>query len=237
MERKLSKKKYLLAFLLTVVIFAIGIFIGIWIEDVRLGYSQQVILTEKVSLRSLQLQQNYIDSGLADCDTLNHILENNINELGQKMGELINYERRSMFNQDEFNLQLQDYFLTEIQFLLLSQEVDQKCAKDSVKIVYFYDESAHDTMGSTLDYLKKLFKEKILVFSFNAEFTQEPMIGILLSSHGIKEFPSVVIEDQVYQGPQKVEQLLKAICAEFLVLPEQCAEFEAGTDRMQSGLI
>lgn len=235
--RKTSTKKYLLAFFLTVVIFVIGIFIGVWIEDVRLGYSEQIILTEKVSLRSLQLQQNYIDSGLADCDTLNHILENNINELGKKMAELISYERNSMFNQDEFNLQLQDYFLTEIQFLLLGQEMDKKCTKDSVKVIYFYDESAHDMQGATLDYLKKLFKEKILVFSFNAEFEQEPMIGILLSSHGIKQFPSVVIENKAYQGHQTVEQLMEAICTEFSEPVEQCQEFKEGTDKMQSSLI
>ncbi|MBU0459326.1 MAG: hypothetical protein KKH52_00880 [Nanoarchaeota archaeon] len=237
MQRKVSVKKYLIAFILTLIIFAGGITIGIWIEDVRLGYSEQVILSEKVNLRSLQLQQNYIDSGLADCNTLNQILENNINDLGKKMAELINYEKRSVFNQDEFNLQLQDYFLTEIQFMLLSQEVDQKCAKDSVKIIYFYDESAHDTQGDILDYLKKLFKEKIMVFSFNSAFKQEPMIGILLSSHGIKQFPSVVVEDQVFQDHQAVEELMEAICNQFTDLPEQCQEFKDGENLLQSKII
>ncbi len=136
MERKVSTKKYLLAFILTIIIFAGGIFIGILFENIRLTYSEQVILSEKVGLRSLQLQQNYIDTGLADCATLHQIVETNINELGKKMGEVIEYEKRSFLNEEEFKLQLQDYFLTEIQFLLTSQEIDKKCKKDSVKIIY-----------------------------------------------------------------------------------------------------
>ena len=85
MSRNLSKKKYLIAFILTLIIFSGGIMIGILFEDVRLNNSNDINLQEKVNLRSLQLQQNYIGSGIAECNALNGLLEENIKELGKKV--------------------------------------------------------------------------------------------------------------------------------------------------------
>lgn len=226
-KRKTSTKKYLLAFVLTLVIFSGGIVVGIVLENARLSSAQEMTLQEKVNLRSLQLQQKYIDSGTADCKTLHTILENNIDELSRKMATITDYEQKAVFNEEEFNLQLQDYFLTEIQFYLLSQEIDQKCRPDSVKVIYFYDENADDTQGDILRYLKKKFDSKLLVFSLNSAFTREPMIKTLLTSYKITQFPSMVVEDEVFQGHRNVKETMDIICRKFLEtgidLPEECS--------------
>jgi len=214
MERKLSLKKYLLAFILTIIIFSGGILVGIIIENARLENAKQSTLSEKVGLLSLQLQQRYIDSGIADCKSLNKILETNLNELGKKMELIMDYEKKSFFNQEEFDLQLRDYFLTEIQYFLISQEIDRQCSQDNIKILYFYDENKYDTQGSILGYLKNKFGENILIFSFNSEFKEEPMISLLLTSYKINQFPSIVIENEIFLGHQEVEELQKTICGD-----------------------
>src|SRR3989344_2365232 len=214
MERKLSLKKYLLAFILTIIIFSGGILVGIIIENARLENAKQRTLSEKVGLLSLQLQQRYIDSGIADCKSLNKILETNLNELGKKMELIMDYEKKSFFNQEEFDLQLRDYFLTEIQYFLISQEIDRQCSQDNIKILYFYDENKYDTQGSILGYLKNKFGENILIFSFNSEFKEEPMISLLLTSYKINQFPSIVIENEIFLGHQEVEELQKTICGD-----------------------
>lgn len=228
MERKLSLSKYFLAFVLTVVVFSAGVILGIVLENARLKDAEQIILSEKVNLRSLQLQQNYIESGIADCNALNNILEANINELTQKMAIVLDYQKRSVFNEKEFNLQLRDYFLTEIQFLIVSQEIDRKCQKDNLKVLYFYDQNQFDTQGDVLDYIRKRFNGKVLVFSFNSAFEQEPMIKTLLAAYNITTFPSVVVEEQVFQGHTSVEVLMEHICRRFKniqgILPEQCSK-------------
>jgi len=229
MERKISSKKYLIAFILTLLVFSGGVILGFTLDNVRLEDSKQIALKEKVNLRSIQLQQQYIDSGQADCKTLNKVLEENINQLGLKMETVQEYDKNSVFNQEEFDLQLQDYFLTEIQFLLTSQEIDLKCSRDSVKVVYFYDENNQDTQGDILAYLKKKFGSKLLVFSFDSTFQHEPMIPILLSSHKITEYPSLVINGKTYSGHQPVKQLISTICEEFEKMgdvPEECVAFK-----------
>lgn len=228
MKRKLSLKKYFLAFILAVVVFSLGAVLGIILENARLEDTKQIMLNEKVSLQSLQMQQKYIESGIGDCNALNKILEANINELARKMGTIIDYEKKAFLNEEEFNLQLRDYFLTEMQFLFVSQDIDKKCEKDNVKILYFYDESSFDTQGDVLDYLRKLFKGKVLVFSFNSAFDEEPMIKTLLASYGISKYPSVVVENRVFQGHTPVETLLDEICREFKRMGKEAEECQEG---------
>jgi len=225
MSRKISTKKYLLAFFLTLLIFSGGIFIGMIFEEARLNQAKQISLEERISLRSLQLQQEYIESGIADCEALNQVLNTNLDELGSKMNQVLNYEKNTLFNENEFNLILRDYFLTEIQYLLTSQEIDQKCDKNNIKIIYFYDESSYDTQGDILGYIKKLFKNNVLIFSFNSDFKDEPMINLLLTSYDVKEFPSVIVEDKLYQGHNSVEKMKEIICENFSKInkkPLQC---------------
>lgn len=228
MERKVSTRKYILAFILTIIIFAGGVVLGIKLEGARLNDAQQITLQEKTNLLSLQLQQKYIESGRTECTALNQILEANINELGKKMATIIEYEKKSILNEQEFRVQLRDYFLTEIQFLLISEEINHKCKTDNIKIIYFYDENEFDTQGKILDYLKDVFKNEILVFSFDSGFQEEPMISVLLNSYGIKKFPAVVIESTVFQGHTDVETLKQSICWQFKqrqgIVPEQCKD-------------
>jgi len=227
MERKVSSKKYALALILTMVVFSIGIFVGMFFEDLRLNNSEKMILEEKANLQSLQLQQKYIGNGLADCETLNKVLESNTYQLTKKMGKVIGYNKNAVFNQEELRLQVQDYFLTEIQFMLLSQDIDKKCSQDNLKIIYFYNENEFDTQGQILDYIKKIFGERVLIFSFDSNFKDEPLIDILLTSHKIKEFPSVVIENSVFQGHTTTEELMKNICEKLenleKLLPKKCS--------------
>ncbi|MBI2665993.1 hypothetical protein HYX13_00110 [Candidatus Woesearchaeota archaeon] len=224
--RNLSTKKYLVAFVLTIIIFTGGIFLGMLFEKVQLNSSEKTILNEKVSLQSLQLQQKYIESG-TNCTGLNKVLQTNINDLTRKMQEVAEYQKKAIFSQDKFDLQLRDYFLTEIQFFLISQEINKKCPKDNVNILYFYDENAFDTQGDILDYVKKVFGDSVLIFSFDSAFKKEPMIDVLMASYGITKFPSVVIEENVFQDHTSVETIFKVVCDEFesqgRKVPVKCA--------------
>ncbi len=230
LERKTSIKKYILAFMLTLLVFSGGIVAGLFIENLRLSSAKQIALTEKVTLRSLQLQHSYIASGLTDCKTLHTILENNINELGKKVAIIIDYEKKSLFNEDEFKLQLQDYFLTEIQFYLLAKDIDAKCKQDNMKILYFYDENRDETQGDILIYLKKKFDNKVLIFSLDSGFTEEPMIKTLLTNYNITQFPALVIEEKVFEGHQTADQLMEYLCTEFMKMdsqvPQECLAYE-----------
>ena len=77
--------------------------------------------------------------------------------------------------------------------------------------------------------MKDLFGDKVLIFSFDSGFKEEPMINMLLSSYGISTFPAVIVEDKVFQEHTAVKPLMKTICDEFTKLgtdiPKECRIF------------
>ena len=52
--RTTSTKKYMAALLLTLVVFSVGILIGINLEDARLADAKQITVNEKLNLLSLK---------------------------------------------------------------------------------------------------------------------------------------------------------------------------------------
>ena len=224
-KRSISGKKYFLALILTLIVFSAGIGFGLFIEELRLDDAQNSALRERVSLRSLELQQQFIDSG-TDCKTMQTVLQNTIIELEESVSTIQSYERNTVKLTGDFELQLQDYFLMEIQFYLLAKKIAESCPQEAVKILYFYDDNEASTQGEILGYLKKKFGEKLLIFSFDSTFEQEHMIKTLLTSYNIERFPAIVLEEKVFQGHQDVDLLHEEICDAFkkytVGLPEEC---------------
>ncbi|MDP3919049.1 MAG: hypothetical protein Q8Q35_04075 [Nanoarchaeota archaeon] len=214
MNRQITYKIYVFAFIVTSLIFVLGFTIGLAVEKERLQNFDIINTEQEVDLRSLQLQEAYIELGNANCDALNHILEGNIAEVADSMDKILEFNKKSVFDEKLFNLQLRDYFLTEIQFLIAANEIKTKCESDAVIIIYFYDEDQQDVQGEVLNYMKDKMGSKILVFSFDSNFKDEPMIEVMLKTYNVTEFPTVVANDKIYSGGVGSEELREFICQE-----------------------
>ena len=208
--RKFSKKKYLAAFVITLLVFTLGLLLGSLIENAQVKDSRAIILQEKANLQSLQLQQKYIETGEVSCEVLEGIITHNIDNLGDKISHIESYSKRGIFNDKEFRMSLREYFLTEIQFLITLEQIEQECGKKVVKILYFYDDEPTN-QGAILDYLKRKFGSEILIFSFDSNFNEEPMINILMRSYNVTEFPSVVIDGNLFSGETSLERLMPKV--------------------------
>jgi len=223
MRREFTARLYIFSFILTMIIFSLGITIGLVVEKERLSLFDKMNMKQEVSLKSLQLQQAYIKSGETNCDALNKIMEANMQEVTDSMTSIIDYNEKSIADNELFNLQLRDYFLTEIQFLTLSKETKLICGEEAVTIIYFYDENPYDVQGKTLLYLKDIFGSKLLIFSFDSNFEDEPMIDVLMQSYNVSKFPTVVANENIFAGDTNAEELQAFICAELNNEHEACA--------------
>lgn len=222
MHREFSARLYIFSFLLTLLIFSLGLTIGLVVEKERLDIFDSMNMKQEADLKSLQLQQNFIESGDTNCDALNKILESNMEEVTKSMTKIIDYTENSIADDDTFSLQLRDYFLTEIQFLTVSKEIQKTCGQDAVTILYFYDDNPRDVQGDVLLYLKKVFGSKLLIFSFDSNFVQEPMIDVLMKSYNVTEFPTVIANGHVFAGTTNAEELQSFICTELNNDHEAC---------------
>jgi hypothetical protein len=208
--RKLSKKKYLAAFVITLLVFTLGMLTGLLIEHAQVSNSRTIILEEKANLQSLQLQQQFIMSGETNCQALEGLITYNIDNLGEKIAYIETYNKKGIFNEEEFKMSLREYFLTEIQFLSTLDKIEKECGKEVVKVIYFYDDQPTN-QGAVLDYLKKRYGSQVLVFSFDSNVKEEPMIHVLMKTYNVTEFPSVVIDGTLYSGQTSVDDLIPQI--------------------------
>ncbi len=226
--RNLSKDKYIIAGAITLGIFLLGLFLGLAIEGKRVNYIESVSRKQNLDFSSLQLQYAFIDqlSQEKNCLAVQKTFEQNINNLESTRIRLENFDRDAKLNKDEFDLLKNEYMLAQIRYWLLAQRTKKLCGNDIVNILYFYSDQKEcpdcDKQAFVLTYLKKKFKDKLLVFSFDSKFESEPMIPLLKKTYNITTFPTIVIEGNPKYGLTDKNTILNVVCGYYKEKIENC---------------
>ena len=229
--RKASKDKYVIAALITGGIFVLGLLLGLVIEGKRVSYIDDVSREQNLDFSSLQLQYVYIDqlSQEKNCEAVSKTFEKNIENLETTRLRLENFDESAKINKQDFDLLKREYTLAQIRYWLLAKKTKELCGDDIVTILYFFSDeeecSQCDNQAFVLTYLKKRFKEKLLIFSFDSKFTDEPLISILKTTYDISTFPTIIIEGNKYEGITKTEEVLEEICSYYSSEIEDCSSY------------
>ena len=226
-RNKVNKSKYIIALILTLIIFSLGLLIGYGITGIRLKYTTDIEKEQRLAYDSLQVQALYISSllGRGDCAALSKTLQKNIDDVEKTAQKLEDFIKDTNSKADYLTLKRQ-YVISQIRYWLLAQETNRLCDKDSVSILYFYSVdpecSKCTTQGVILSYLKDVLKDKLLVFSLDANFVEEPLISLINNNYEIMETPSIVLNEKVYPGLITKEELLKLLCDQYNEKPDVC---------------
>lgn len=216
--RRLSKEKYFLAGLIAALIFILGLILGLVFEERRYQWIETETKEQENNFLSLQLQYLYLsslDDFSDNCLVLQATLKNALEELSDSLSEVLEYEKDSQLNQRDFDLVGRRYLLDNLRYWFFAQEAKKKCHLKILPILYFYSENCPDCplQGSLLTYYRELLDKKLLVFPLNSYFqNQEPMLDLLMSRYNITWFPSLIIDNQKYEGLVSQEQLKTIIC-------------------------
>ncbi|MAG50351.1 hypothetical protein CL621_01760 [archaeon] len=224
--RKISKKIYLKALIITIFIFILGLILGIFLSGERAKTIGEFSRVQKLDYDSIQLQFLYLGTlEEQNCLAVMKTLEENINTLNNVRVKLEDYITQSVRDNSEFTLLKREYVLAEIRYWLLAQRSKELCDIDTVSIFYFYsNEDCQNCkiQGTILTYLKDIFEEKLLVFSLDADFDKEPIIDILKSAYDIKETPTLIVENRKFEGLITRDELLGVICPYYKTKVKGC---------------
>ncbi|MBI2541950.1 hypothetical protein HYV80_04530 [Candidatus Woesearchaeota archaeon] len=227
--RILSKDKYVIAGVITLGIFLLGLFLGLAIEGKRVNYIESVSRRQNLDFGSLQLQYAFIDQLSQDnnCLAVQKTFEHNINNLESTRIRLENFNRDATLNKNELDILKNEYILAQIRYWLLAERTKEVCGSDIVNILYFFSDEEEcpdcEKQAFVLTYLKKKFKDKLLIFSFDSKFKDEPMIGLLKNTYAVDKYPSLVIEGNPSSGFKDKNALLEQICPSYKEKTEDCA--------------
>jgi len=217
--RKISTKRHVLAIILAVLIFVTGVTLGAFVNKERVDDLQQKSDLSRMDFDSLQVQYLFLTSVFEkekNCKAAETILEENVNSLEVLGSKLSNYISEQVLTNEEGFISLKrEYTLAELRYLLFAKQFKESCDSDNVIILYFYsneDCDSCETQGVILSYLKGKFKDKLLNFALDINFVQEPMITILKNTYDINETPTLIINDEKYEGFYSQEELIQIIC-------------------------
>lgn len=222
-ERKISKRTYIFAALLTLLIFSFGLSLGMIIDNERFKWMEDTNNGQEINYQSLQFQYLYV-SELEDsnesCRALSATLEKSVAELSESLDKFIQYNEQKTIRNGNFEVIARRYLLDNLKYWLFVQKARDACGGiNSIDILYFYSEENCDTcpnQGVLLTYYKKIFKENLLVFPINIDLgDKEPMVKLLMSQFNIESTPSIVINDNAYSGVVNKERLGSLICSSF----------------------
>lgn len=228
--RSLSRDKYIIAGAITLGIFLLGLFLGLAIEGKRVNYIESVSKKQNLGFSSLQLQYAFIDqlSQEKNCLAVQKTFEQNINNLESTRIRLENFDREATLNKNELDILKNEYLLAQIRYWLLAERTKEVCGTDIVNILYFFSDEKEcpdcEKQAFVLTYLKKKFKDKLLIFSFDSKFEAEPMIPLLKKTYNVTTFPTIVIEGKPKSRFQDKDSILKDICSYYKEKIEECAE-------------
>ncbi len=233
----MSKQLYVIAFLITTGIFLLGLLLGFVVEQKRTSYVEEQYQEQKIVFSSSQLQYEFLSllHNEEDCPAVFKTLYTNLQNLEKTRIRLENFDRDSTLEKAQFDLLQREYLLAEIRYWMLAKRTKELCSYDVVTVLNFYSDNNDcpdcDQQAFILTYLKSLFNDRLLIFSFNSDVTEEPMVGILEAAYNVSTYPSLVIDDITYAGLRDTDELLTFVCSHYTQKPEGCSEHDAPPDQ------
>ena len=194
------------AFLVTVLLFGIGVFLGIVLENARVGKINTLYQISEVNLLDVQLQNQIYSLNEFNCS--NAVKENIYfaDRIFEEAKQLERYETSSRLT-ESIILQHKKYDLLRTILFLNSIKIKEICkGHDYSEVVYFYsyDDTTYDVRAqqSVFSRLLKELKEekgdKVLLIPIAAD-TNLSAVNIILNTYDIsyEELPVILIDRKI----------------------------------------
>lgn len=214
------RKVYIQAGIFSLLVFFIGIIIGIWIDNARLGNIRSTLSEADINSYDARLLNSYLQRfGKEYCNVAleqNLVYNDKIYEEGRKIEDKIN---ANVFT-PEVEQEWRRYTLLQTQFWLNSVELKEKCNFDYHTVVHLFrqkntttaEEISNKVQGSILLDLKDKCGKKMMLIPITVN-TNLIVVEAVAKQFDISEYPAVIIDESfVFQGvttEDKLNELLQ----------------------------
>jgi len=208
----IDSKKYIVAFVITAVIFGTAIFVSNILSQKKLEDVRAI--ENRVALDILSSETQFALLEETSCRDIGPgFLSKELGSLGEKLSYA---ENQTELNTEDLEYLKRSYFLLEIKDYLLMKGLTEKCNIKPTFILYFY--STEDVceecerMGYVLTALRAKYPE-LRVYSFDYHL-DVGAIDTLISIYKVKsDLPALIINGATYYGFFSVEDLEEAVPA------------------------
>lgn len=198
--------RYIIVFLITVAIFVTAGSLSKFFNNKKIAEVKRIQDKMSIDILSAETQFQLLQE-LSCKDVSQSTLSSELNELAEK----ITYSETNLKNSSDI-LELKRYYsLLQIKDYLLVQKIKQKCKIKVEPIFYFYTTAENCTecvkQSLVLTELREKYPElRVYAFDFNTDLSAlQSLIKIFKISD--TKLPAVVVNEEVYTGFKKTEEL------------------------------
>lgn len=230
MKKQIDWKKYIITLLITSFIFVTAFSLSNNLNNKHIQDIKRIQDSIATDILSSETQFSLL-SELSCKDVGTAILSNELNSLADKIQNSAN----NLGNDNEEVKFLKRYYsLLEIKDYLLMRRVSERCGKEFMFALYFYDNEEVcpncDKAGYVLTYLRNKYPQ-LRVYSFDRK-SDVSAVKTLLSIFKITEAsPVVVFGDQVINGYKEKEELEKNLQNIYPKETKEALELETSTNK------
>lgn len=201
--------KYLLAFVITGLIFATAIIANNFFNEKRIAQLRSLEESISIDILSLETQFDLLEKQSCENIRENSVLSRELDSLARKLS--YTEAQLGVDNPEVLRLKRQ-YSLLEIKDLLLMQRVSEKCNDlEPIFLLYFYSNKEGvcpecTRQGYVLTELAQDYP-KLRIYSFDYDLNLSA-VETLIAIHEIpSELPALVINDVVHTGFKNIEAI------------------------------
>ena len=206
------------AAVLTMIVFIVGVSLGMWLDNLRLDDVQGVIEDINFRWNDARMQTLYyqmFDDVPGFCEAT---IESNLrfNDEIYKEGVVIErYENVNKFT-PELENEKKRYALLQLQFWINSIQIREKCDTNYTILVYLHSKNEsfaidQKVQSAVLIDIKEKCGEDLMLIPLPGDIGIST-IDIVKNNYAIDTFPSIIIDESVVlEGLQSEDELLKFI--------------------------
>lgn len=202
----MDSRKYIVAFLITAVIFGTAIYVSNLISQKKLEDVRTIESRVALDILSSETQFSLLEE--TSCKNIGPgFLSEELGLLGEKLAY---GENQTEFDSNNLEYLKRSYFLLEIKDYLLMKRLTEKCGIKPTFILYFYSTQNLcedcEKMGYVLTALRDKYPD-LRVYSFDYHI-DIGAINTLVSIYKVKsDLPALIINGLTYYGFRSIDEL------------------------------
>ncbi len=217
----------LMAGAITLLVFSIGIWFGLNMQDQRVEEIKNDYLQIQINWNDVKLQSEILEkNGISNEKMCETAVNQNLNfgeQVYEKGKKIENYEQRNEFS-DQLIIQKKEHNLLKLQFWLNSMNIQKKCDNAKyINVVYFYkdnptniEEEKQNKLSGILFDLKQEKGHKIMLIPIAADLKLSS-VETMVSKYAVNKFPAVLINENILIEDVKSKEDLQKIIEEELI--------------------
>ncbi len=211
MRAKIETKKYVIAFVITAMVFFGALIISNRSSEKRLAEVKSI--ENKIALDILSSETQFALLKESSCKAIDHrtAFSEELSNLARKLS----YMEESLGEDNVEVLGLKKYYsLLQVKDYILVKQVNEKCGIKPLTIIYFYSNKGDcedcKRMGYVLTKLREEYPElRVYSFDYNLDIS---VVETMKSIYSVKnKLPAIIIKEDPHYGFQSTEDIEKII--------------------------